>query len=1131
MFMAVEVLFNICIPTISYALTSGPTAPEATSFEPVDTTDMVNLLTGDLAYNIPLLEVPGPAGGYPLSLSYHAGIQPNEDASWAGLGWTLNPGAIARNVNGFADDQFNASNMDRVFWEGGTTDTYNIGVSVGVYGNVGSVGAGLSFSQDTYEGFGVGGHIRGGVQLGGSDSPLGISGELGVSPYGGAYGSAGITARTSKGISLSSTVGISTNFKKVSGFAGGGVSYSPGGSNMLGASLMTSRNGISSSLSVGGGSTNGNNGKSGSVSTQSSGFGVSLPVFPAVWLNLGYRQERYWIDELENIKVNGALNSPDQIPDLEWMNDHAYDSYTIDEYSLHPGEAKFLESFKQSGGSFPNYDDYSVNAQGISGSIRPHAFQSHLYRQNVKHFEGEDEVYEAIQYPTGINSTPIEFRFINDFSNQYQYTPSNSFKLDGEEKLTYDFEEGSEIITGENGDDGLVGGHLMGSRHIDYLTNLQIINQDDNDNKFQRSGFLETKSAGFNRGELVMEQIGAFVITNESGVKYHFGLPAYSFDEYQYSENIDKEDGLSFNSIKKPERYAYTWYLTAITGPDFVDRGEIGILDQADWGYWVEFDYGKWTDSFSWRNPSEGFIQDLDNNFQNYSSGVKEIYYLDAVKTKTHTALFVKELRKDGKGVSSSLNGGFSPKIDYGRSCNVQFPVSVLGLKEILLLKNENIPRENYLPLKQSGLEMNFGFQYQCSWQDCSYDDEYEEQCEDDYDQGVFFAPHFGDNILDVSDSELTELKNISIRSINLLTDYSLAPLTANSMSNEDLYKADPDINRSGKYTLKALEFLGKKGHNLMPPTSFDYDLTSPISGNGTLTVLNRDNNEYEFSHSNSKLIEGDILKISKEQGTYYALVEQIDGDIHSLTMIDKKPFSSGSIQWRQTKNPPYEKNHYDNWGLYKSDYEEPEEINNDVVRYRSELSKESVDVWSLRTITTTLGSEIGLDYQSDHYKESVFNSPLSIPIKNVIPLSNNKCRIVTERGGRLTVNQYANLKLALINIGQKTGFQINAFYDHHSINDVQVVSHSNGEVVIENQQLFELMTQIKSKESVSDGEITYLESPYVLAGHISSGNDENYTGGGLLVNSVSISSVLGKSTNLIEYAYSENGNSTGVTS
>src|SRR5688572_18897557 len=120
---------NTLAPTVTYALTSGPTAPEATSFEPVDTTDMVNMQTGDLTYNLPLLEVPGPEGGYPLSLSYHANIQPNEDASWVGLGWSLNTGSIARSVNGYPDDFKGVSNIIRDYNEGG--QTYTVGVQVG----------------------------------------------------------------------------------------------------------------------------------------------------------------------------------------------------------------------------------------------------------------------------------------------------------------------------------------------------------------------------------------------------------------------------------------------------------------------------------------------------------------------------------------------------------------------------------------------------------------------------------------------------------------------------------------------------------------------------------------------------------------------------------------------------------------------------------------------------------------------------------------------------------------------------------------------------------------------------------------------------------------------------------------
>ena len=82
----------------------GPNAPEAASFEPVDASDMVNLTTGGFTYVLPLLNVPSPEGGYPIALSYHAGIAMEQEATWVGLGWSLNPGSINRSVNGYPDD-------------------------------------------------------------------------------------------------------------------------------------------------------------------------------------------------------------------------------------------------------------------------------------------------------------------------------------------------------------------------------------------------------------------------------------------------------------------------------------------------------------------------------------------------------------------------------------------------------------------------------------------------------------------------------------------------------------------------------------------------------------------------------------------------------------------------------------------------------------------------------------------------------------------------------------------------------------------------------------------------------------------------------------------------------------------
>ena len=107
------IFFPTLVPINLFASNNGPKSPEAASFEPVDATDMVNLITGQYSYVLPLLNVPSPEGGYPIALGYHAGIAMDQEASWAGLGWNVNPGAIDRNVNGYPDD-YNSSDRKSV---------------------------------------------------------------------------------------------------------------------------------------------------------------------------------------------------------------------------------------------------------------------------------------------------------------------------------------------------------------------------------------------------------------------------------------------------------------------------------------------------------------------------------------------------------------------------------------------------------------------------------------------------------------------------------------------------------------------------------------------------------------------------------------------------------------------------------------------------------------------------------------------------------------------------------------------------------------------------------------------------------------------------------------------------------
>lgn len=100
LFLNVLFVHHIVAPTYLYALTGGPSSPEFTGFTPAGASELVNLFSGDFSYNIPLMDV----GGYPINLAYNAGIGMEDEASWVGTGWNINPGAINRQVRGLPDD-------------------------------------------------------------------------------------------------------------------------------------------------------------------------------------------------------------------------------------------------------------------------------------------------------------------------------------------------------------------------------------------------------------------------------------------------------------------------------------------------------------------------------------------------------------------------------------------------------------------------------------------------------------------------------------------------------------------------------------------------------------------------------------------------------------------------------------------------------------------------------------------------------------------------------------------------------------------------------------------------------------------------------------------------------------------
>lgn len=177
----------------------GPTQPEVHSFEPVETNQMVDLFTGDFTYNIPLFNLPGPDGGYPINLAYHSGIQMEQEASWVGLGWNINVGTINRQVRNLPDD-FGGSNDDKVTITTDMKPDWTVGVNAGfspeLVGFDISWGVNLALYYNNYRGIGytMGGNF--GYKFGKTNGK--VAGSLGLNA----------SLDSQKGVSANVTAGI-----------------------------------------------------------------------------------------------------------------------------------------------------------------------------------------------------------------------------------------------------------------------------------------------------------------------------------------------------------------------------------------------------------------------------------------------------------------------------------------------------------------------------------------------------------------------------------------------------------------------------------------------------------------------------------------------------------------------------------------------------------------------------------------------------------------------------------------------------------------------------------------------------------------------------------------------------------
>ncbi len=225
------------------------------------------------------------------------------------------------------------------------------------------------------------------------------------------------------------------------------------------------------------------------------------------------------------------------------------------------------------------------------------------------------------------------------------------------------------------------------SSHIAYTLNSEML--ETGGFKYQMDNPV-VDGEGINRASY-LEQIGELITTNESGNQYVYGLPVYVKNEtrLQYDlrgieggsvnnnlnvvkENIEDDYNVKVGYVDNGA-YANNFLLTQITTPDYVDRTMNGPTED-DFGGYTKFEYEKvhkledggyhFRMPYTGLNYDKGMIYDPFDDVGSYFSGDKEVYLLKYIKTKSHTAVFETELRKDGRGASSDIkaagqeNGG-----------------------------------------------------------------------------------------------------------------------------------------------------------------------------------------------------------------------------------------------------------------------------------------------------------------------------------------------------------------------------------------------------------------------------------------------------------------------------------------
>ncbi|MBL7711886.1 MAG: hypothetical protein JNL13_05465, partial [Chitinophagaceae bacterium] len=715
-------IFQLVYPNRALALTSGPSQPEVQGFEPVGTTDMVDLFSGDFVYNIPLLDVEG----YPVNIAYHGGINMDQEASWVGLGWNINPGEINRTVRGIPDD-FNGDSVKKVLH---IKDEKNVTIGANVNTELEGVGppvlnlsisAGGNINFSNYKGMSV--NLTGGINA----NILGfVSAGLNV----------GVGSQSGAGIDYNTGFQFSTSQILNADAAGGvGLGYSSGYNTRSG--LATRSFDINAKASVGGA-------KVGSFAT-SIPIGMVNNIVPVITNSSVMKTFN------AQIRVGGALfglfecigvNARVSVLHYDEKGTRATYGYLN---AQNAGDRDILDFTREKDGFFNSsmrnlpmgsmtYDIYSVSGQGTGGSFRP--FRNgggSVYdpltesESAAKSHDGEAGIgyifslgYDKNNTTTKIHSGPWKAR-MSEFSGpatgslfEHVYfkqggelTPSGSSSMSRavRSNLLYYFNGAEATKFGVASDTAIRSYNTSG-----FAAGYPADNKKDYIPRIDRSSVIGKKE----------HHISEVVQVQNNGKRYVYGIPAMNNIQKEvtfavaapgnspdrdkglvsYTQGVDDTKGNTqgidnYYSASYTSSYAHSYLLTSVLSVDYADIKGDGPTDD-DFGTHTKFNYTRKESDYRWRAPIEqgkaqhvpGFVSDTKDDKASYLIGSREQWMLHSIETKNFVAEFFTSRRKDAKGVTDPIDQeGFSA---YPYNGTLDSAASSYKLDSILLFNKHD---------------------------------------------------------------------------------------------------------------------------------------------------------------------------------------------------------------------------------------------------------------------------------------------------------------------------------------------------------------------------------------------------------------------------------------------------------